>query len=165
MEGILAMATKILVAVDFSPMTASVVAWATSVAYSRRASLILLHVQEPLAELSAGLFPAPLEENAVQRHALESLKPDNAAVNYEYRFLLGPAPEGILETATKENVDLIVMGSHGRGWLGRLLMGSVVECVMRRASCPVLIVSPPCKCPAADESVETPAGLTPSLAV
>ena len=47
------MSTKILVAIDFSPITPLVVGWATSLARSRHASLILLHVQEPIAETAA----------------------------------------------------------------------------------------------------------------
>ena len=52
----------------------------------------------------------------------------------------GSAAETLAALAKSENVDLIVMGSHGRTGVGRLLMGSVAENVMRRAECPVLIV-------------------------
>ena len=69
--------------------------------------------------------------------------PDDPTIAYKHRLLFGAAPEAILRLAEEEQVDLIVMGSHGRGWLGRLLMGSVAENVMRHATCPVLIVKPP----------------------
>ena len=52
----------------------------------------------------------------------------------------GFAPEGIIETAQEMDCDLIVMGTHGRTGLSRLLMGSLAEHVLPRASCPVLMV-------------------------
>jgi len=60
----------------------------------------------------------------------------------------GDAAEEILRVAEEVRCDLIVMGTHGRSGLGRLLMGSVAEQVMRKARCPVLTV----KCPAAPQS-------------
>ena len=139
------MTAKILVPIDFSPITKSVVSWAASLARDRQASLILLHVQEPIADGLAGemCLPMPLAENPGLRRALLEILPDDPTIRCEHRLLLGAAPEAILTLAEEEGVDLIVMGSHGRGWLGRLLMGSVAECVMRHATCPVLVVKPP----------------------
>ena len=97
----------------------------------------------------------PLDENPGLRRALETLTPDDSTIVFERRLLLGPAPERILEVASQENVELIVMGSHGRGWLGRMLMGSVVQGVMRSAPCPVLVVSPPCCSPAPADPMES----------
>ncbi len=129
------MTAKILVPIDFSPVTESVVSWAASLARDRKAALILLHVQEPIADgLAVGemYYPVPVEENPGVRRALLEVVPEDSAVPCEHRLLLGCAPEGILNVADQERVELIVMGSHGRGWLGRLLMGSVAEQVMRR---------------------------------
>ena len=139
------MTAKILVPIDFSPITKSVVAWAASLARDRKASLILLHVQEPIADSLAGemCYPLPLAENPGVRRALLEVEPDDPTIVRKHRLVIGAAPEMILALAAEEGVDLIVMGSHGRGWLGRLLMGSVAECVMRHATCPVLIVKPP----------------------
>ena len=55
----------------------------------------------------------------------------------------GYAPEGIVETAEEVGCDLIVMGTHGRTGFSRLLMGSVAESVLPKATCPVLVVKPP----------------------
>src|SRR5580704_14057720 len=106
------MSAKILVAVDFSAITDTVIHWATSVARSRGDTLILLYVQQPPAEAASEviLFPIPFREDACLRRSLESLKSDDPAVLYEHRFTLGPAPEEILRIATEEDVDLIVMG-------------------------------------------------------
>ena len=134
------MTAKILVPIDFSPVTESVVSWAASLARDRHASLILLHVQEPIADNLAGemCYPMPLTENpGVRRPAGRYAKRSDDCLH-------APATAGGVPRqswlAEQEHVDLIVMGSHGRGWLGRLLMGSVAEQVMRLATCPVLVV-------------------------
>ena len=139
------MTAKILVPIDFSPVTESVVSWAASLARDREASLILLHVQEPIADSFAVgemYYPIPLEDNPGLRRTLLEVMPADPTIQCEHRLLLGSAPEGILNVAKDERVDLMVMGSHGRGWLGRLLMGSVAEQVVRCATCPVLVVKP-----------------------
>jgi nucleotide-binding universal stress UspA family protein len=55
----------------------------------------------------------------------------------------GSAPEAILDAAADERADLIVIGTHGRTGLTRLVIGSVAERVVRMAPCPVLVVKPP----------------------
>jgi len=64
-------------------------------------------------------------------------------VRAERRLAEGDAVEETLRVAQEANADLIVMGTHGWTGLGRLLMGSVAEQVVRRASCPVLTVKAP----------------------
>jgi len=136
------MTAKILVPVDFSPITQSLVSWASSVARDRKASLLMLHVQEPIVQSFGGdiFFPLPLQEKQDVREALSKIVPEDPAIAVEHRLVLGSAPDEILKQADEARVDLIVMGSHGRNWLGRLLLGSVAQHVMRHASCPVLIV-------------------------
>jgi nucleotide-binding universal stress UspA family protein len=151
------MTAKILVPVDFSSITPAVVSWAASLARDRKASLILLHVQEPVGDNYAGemYWPVPHVENPNVRRALLEVEPEDPTIIRKHRLELGAAPETILDVAADEQVDLIVMGSHGRGWLGRLLMGSVAEQVLRRSICPVLVVKPPCI--PAEESPPMPA--------
>jgi nucleotide-binding universal stress UspA family protein len=55
----------------------------------------------------------------------------------------GEAASEIVRVAKDRNVDLIVVSSHGRTGLGRILFGSTAEAVVRHASCPVLVVKPP----------------------
>jgi nucleotide-binding universal stress UspA family protein len=69
--------------------------------------------------------------------------PKNKTVAYEHYYFKGSPVNEIVEFAERENVDLIVMASHGRTGLSRLLMGSIAEGVMRKAPCPVLIVRQP----------------------
>ena len=144
------MAAKILVPIDFSPMTPMVVSWAASLARDRNASLILLHVQEPIADPYAGemYIPMPVQENAGIHRALVQTAPADPHIHFEHRLVLGAASDLILKVAEEEQVELIVMGSHGRSWLGQILMGSVAEHVMRHATCPVLIVKQQCSTPA-----------------
>jgi nucleotide-binding universal stress UspA family protein len=61
----------------------------------------------------------------------------------ERRLVIGDPALEILDEAQESKVDLIVMGTHGRSGLGRLLMGSVAESVVRKAACPVLTVKAP----------------------
>ena len=126
------MSAKILVPIDFSPITESVISWAASLARDHKASLILAHVQEPIANiLGAGemYYPMPLVENPDVRRTLLNFVPDDPRIFCEHRLLLGAIPERIIALADEERVDMIVMGSHGRGWLARVLMGSVAEYV------------------------------------
>jgi nucleotide-binding universal stress UspA family protein len=74
---------------------------------------------------------------------LDQLLPSESDVQCERRLLMGDPATEIVALAEEENVDLIVMGTHGRTGIKRLLMGSVAEAVVRRASCPVFTYKQP----------------------
>lgn len=74
---------------------------------------------------------------------LEKVKPTIANVAYEHHFLRGVPSAEIRALAERDHVELIVMSSHGRTGLSRLLMGSVAENVLRHAKCPVLVLKQP----------------------
>ena len=61
---------------------------------------------------------------------------------FQLGLVVGYAAEEILKTAVKENCDLIVMGTHGRKGIDRILFGSVAEKVVKRSSVPVLTIRP-----------------------
>jgi nucleotide-binding universal stress UspA family protein len=82
------------------------------------------------------------------RRMLGNVVPTDHNVPFEHRLLVGEPATAIVEDAEKEGADLIVMGTHGRTGLSRLLMGSVAEAVVRRAKCPVLTVKHPAQVPA-----------------
>ena len=63
-------------------------------------------------------------------------------VNVTFLVWTGDPGESIVSAAEAENVDLVVVGTHGRGTIGRLLLGSVSEHVVRNAPCPVLVIRP-----------------------
>ena len=71
---------------------------------------------------------------------LSEVVPTDTAVGYEHRLMMGTPAGAIVHLAEKEGVDMIVMPTHGRTGLMRLLMGSVAEEVVRKAKCPVLTV-------------------------
>jgi universal stress protein A len=136
------MSGKILVPVDLSPVSQSVVDWAASLAKGRGASLVVLNVQEPVVDGLVGevYLPVPIKENPITRRLLLALHPADKSVPVEHRTATGVACEQICQAAREEDADLIVMGSHGRTGLSRLLVGSVAESVMRHACCPVMII-------------------------
>jgi nucleotide-binding universal stress UspA family protein len=84
----------------------------------------------------------PIDRDALkaQLRAIAAVDPD---VRIEGRFAEGQVARAILDVAKESACDVIVMGTHGRTGLGRLLMGSVAEQVVRHAACPVLTVKTP----------------------
>jgi universal stress protein A len=136
---------KILFPTDFSHASDAALDLATSQARERGATLLIVHVEEPPAAYGGGEMyygmPDPATED-LNRMLLEVL-PTDPAVPYEHHLITGDPAVAIARLAEQENVELIVMGTHGRTGLLRLLMGSVAEAVVRRATCPVLTLKQP----------------------
>lgn len=131
---------------DFSEDSGAALRTARALAQQRGSRLVLLHVM-PLEHLIYGDLPVPLDVPAV-RDSLTALggKVDGPDLKHPVATLLtrGDAASEIVRVAEEEpGCGLIVMGTHGRGGLGRLLMGSVAEAVLRRARCPVLTLKSP----------------------
>jgi len=138
-------ARVILHPTDFSENSRTALRVARSLARDLGARLLILHVTPP-AILMDGTVAGEIDP-AAYRASLEELRSrlDGPDLKYpvETRLILGLDREEILRTAQEVGCDLIVMGTHGLTGLGRLLMGSVAEAVMPRASCPVMIVKAP----------------------
>jgi universal stress protein A len=141
---------RILCPTDFSHFTDAALGYASSLAAESGATLYIAHVDEYLASSpvlgeAALNYAAPwgVADRSEVRHQLDQVKPTASPVDYEHRYLEGNPVREIIAFAEREHMDLIVMGSHGRTGLSRLLMGSVAEGVARRAPCPVLIVRQP----------------------
>lgn len=122
---------------DFSECSGHAFQLACLLARSHGARVIVLHV-----------MPVPLvQEKLLYREEmadeLNRLKASDPTIEVEYRLEEGDAVTRILQIAQESNCDLIVLGTHGRTGLGRLLMGSVAEQVLRMASCPVFTVKLP----------------------
>jgi len=138
----------ILAAIDFSPVSDRVVALAAELARHFRCPLRLLHVaaEEP-AFVGYGPGPQPVrdqrardlraEHRAIQERAAALRAEGIEAVGL---LIQGIAVEKILAEARASGAGLLVLGSHGRSGLSRLLVGSVSEGVLRHAPCPVLVV-------------------------
>jgi nucleotide-binding universal stress UspA family protein len=102
----------------------------------------------------AGVPPLPTEyDREAVRAGLNRIQPPEAGISLEHRLGYGEPGSTILAVAEEIGADLIVMGTHGRTGLRRLLMGSVAEHVVRHASCPVLTVRTPVEMLSSSHSV------------
>jgi nucleotide-binding universal stress UspA family protein len=139
---------KILFPTDFSHYNDRALSLASTLAAESSATLVIIHVDE-MRDVNAALGEAgyliatTLDDREDVKQQLETVLPTVATVNYEHHYRKGSPVVEILTFAEEENIDLIVMASHGRTGLSRLLMGSIAEGVMRKAHCPVLIVKQP----------------------
>ena len=141
----------ILVPTDFSDTSDQALRYGKALAQAFGASLHLLHVvQEPFAQPWAveayGFSLATLQEEwmkeANQRLEAALTADERTALKATLATQLGHPYLEILRYAQEKGVDLIVMGTHGRGPLGHVVMGSVAERIVRKAPCPVLTVRP-----------------------
>jgi universal stress protein A len=135
-------AKKILFPTDFSTVSDDAMRFATMLARDTGAKLVILHVEEPPTAYGGGdmYYGVPEPDTGALKRMLEVLKPDDPKVPYEQHLVLGSPADEIIEYAKREQVDMIVMASHGRTGVVRFLMGSVAERVVREAPCPVVTV-------------------------
>jgi len=127
---------------DFSDASAHALKMASMLAKDYNAHLLLLHTIElPVyfGELGVSFYPPDNTTEAI-RDRLDALIETLAPVKAEAIVIDGIAAPDILRVASERHADLIVLGSHGRTGIGRVLMGSVAEEIARKAPCPVLIV-------------------------
>jgi len=146
---------------DFSEGSDAAFRFARALVRDYGARLVVLHVAgiPPAAFVGGIMIPAPSVEQEPIREQLRRRLSEAPEVNREARLAEGDAAPTILRAAGDVSADLIVMGTHGRTGLGRLLMGSVAEQVVRKAACPVLTVKcPPREAPADRESVPAAVG-------
>jgi nucleotide-binding universal stress UspA family protein len=129
---------------DFSEPAEAAFSVATMLARTHGARIVVLHVYPPpvchgevVARRQDGGYEADLWRLLDRYHAPDPATPVGG------RLVEGDAAEEIVRVAKEEGCDLIVMGTHGRGGLPRLLIGSVADKVMRHAGCPVLTVRTP----------------------
>jgi len=151
------MIKRILFPTDFSPASEAALGYATSLARDSGSQLLILHVEEIQMPYAAGemYLPPPTAPNPELEKMLRSVAPTDKGATCVHRLALGNPAEEIVQVAKDEGVELIVMGTHGRTGLGRLLMGSVAEAVVRRAPCPVLTLKPPVKEPLTTSKKQT----------
>lgn len=135
-------ARKIVYPTDFSTAGQTALEMATSLARDRGAKLVIIHVEEPPMAYGGGELYYGIEEpdRSELEKMLKAVVPTDPTVGYEHRLAIGGPAEGILHVAENENAEMIVMSTHGRTGLTRMLMGSVAEEVVRKAKCPVLTV-------------------------
>jgi nucleotide-binding universal stress UspA family protein len=128
---------------DFSPQADSAFEVARALARDYGASIILMHVRDMQVAVSGefGAFAvAPGDDRKALQDRLDQMKRANEPEVVEAFLAEGDPATEIKALAANKKCDLIVMGTHGRTGLARLLMGSVAEYVVRKAHCPVLAV-------------------------
>ena len=129
----------ILCPTDFSHSSKHAFHVACALARDYHAKIVLLNVLPlPLAPVVGEMIPEVQQEQVVHLTDMIDAHPRPAGVDVEHKIVRGEAVDEIVELAKSLPADIIVMGTHGRGLLGRLLMGSVAEGVIRAAPCPVL---------------------------
>jgi len=137
---------KILHPTDFSLLSTTAFSYAAQLAHDYGSRLLILHAVETLGpeNVSYGEASSFLQPEAYRQRLWEDLthlKPPYPDVAAEYLLSDKDPAQAILDVARERSCDLIVLGSHGRRGWRRLMMGSVAEKVVRRASCPTLVVN------------------------
>jgi nucleotide-binding universal stress UspA family protein len=133
---------------DFSPRSEHAFRLAGSLARDHGARLVVLHVTSPPA-VAYGEVLTELATEGYQQAAWDAFRrlqesdPKLRELRVETQLVEGDPAAEILRVAAETGCDLIIMGTHGRTGLGRVLMGSVAEQVVRKARCPVLTVKAP----------------------
>jgi len=141
---------KILVPIDFSEYSKNALRYAIEFAQHFGADIILIYVVEPMiypADFSFGQVSIPNMENELTRignEQLEKLITDEVANKVKARKIVktGKAFVEIIKTAREEEIDLIIIATHGQTGIEHILFGSTAEKVARKAPCPVLTVRP-----------------------
>jgi len=141
---------RILYATDYSEPSQYALHFATSLARDCGAGLLIVHVSETECGPVGELFDEQCEPSPEELRRLEAVVPDDDNVPFEHRVVCPPASsenvhraDEIVKLAKQEDVHAIVIGTHGRTGLSRLLLGSVAEAVMRQAPCPVVTIRKP----------------------
>src|SRR5207237_10617373 len=144
---------QILLPTDFSGCANYAMPYAASIARVTQAKIICVHVVEPVVPTVGytGLAePLPiadvseqLEDSAERELPKLAEAEEYAGIEIEEVIVHGDPAAEIVRVADERQVDLIVISSHGRTGLGRIIFGSTAEAVVRHAHCPVLVVKPP----------------------
>lgn len=147
------MIKKIVVPIDFSDYSKKALQYTVQFCKSMQAEIILVYVIEPMiypADLSMGQMVIPQNELNLDQKAkseLEELAKSEIGDLLKYQILIkmGKPFVEIIETASEQDADLIIISTHGHTGVEHLLFGSTAEKVVRKAPCPVLTIREPIK--------------------
>ncbi|MET0400835.1 MAG: universal stress protein [Cystobacter sp.] len=145
--------SRILVPVDLMEGSQGIVDYAVALGRPFNAAIEVLHVWEPpqyvapdLLVAAPGWMPQPVEKEALDA-ARQSLERFVGAIQgagpVTQKLVMGEPSAAVLQVAESGSFDLIVMGTHGRRGLPRLVLGSVAQRIVARAHCPVLTLHVP----------------------
>lgn len=138
---------RILCPIDFSDFNQAANEYASMLAKSCGASIVYLYVSQPQIPYDAYAYVNIESDLDADLRILKETKPTIAGVDASHVVEYGMASDRIVEYANHHDIDLIVIGTHGRTGLKRVLMGSVAETVVRKAECPVLAIKTDARIP------------------
>ena len=134
---------NILLATDFSDVSEKAFAHAIGIARRHNSRLHIVHVYpETSALLVPQLAEDRLNEDSRKQMNLISNRPELKDVPHLLTLRTGPVSAALCDVARRENIDLLVLGTHGRGDIKKFVLGSVAEEMVRVAPCPVITVGP-----------------------
>lgn len=136
---------RILLATDLTPASDGATQQAIDLAHDLDANLLIVSVIDPEARgATAGRRERMDQRRAAREQAAQAVVVRGRQAGISVTFLVWEGEPGpsIVEAASAERADMIVVGSHGRGRVGRVVLGSVSDHVIRHASCPVVVVRP-----------------------
>lgn len=144
---------RVLVPIDFSDYSKEALSYSLRFIKCFNANITLIYVIEPVIyppDFSATQISIPPTDFEITKNAEESLKQFinkeiPADVKVKYIIKSGKPFVEIVETASEENIDLIIISSHGHSGVEKILFGSTAEKVVRKAPCPVLTLRTPLK--------------------
>ncbi|MBL0348412.1 MAG: MFS transporter [Anaerolineales bacterium] len=146
-KGVAASGRRILVPLDGSPISETILDHARKLAKADGAELVLLQVANSAGEIfndpsiaADDLNAAASADKSYMETLLARMKSEGVLASVEVRE--GPVAETILAVAKEMNVDMIAMSTHGRSGLQKLLMGSVTEWMVKHSPVPVLVIRP-----------------------
>jgi nucleotide-binding universal stress UspA family protein len=152
-EGAMIALKNILVATDFSEAAATALAYGRELARRYDATLHVLHVVDDVGARLAAASTLPYDTSRMQENlnGIERRRLDEALTDEDRRELRlkivqlvsGSPSHEIVDYAVKAGVDLLIVGTHGRGPIAHTFLGSVAERVVRHAPCPVLTIKHP----------------------
>src|SRR5207245_121882 len=158
----------VLVPIDFSATADRALAYAIALAQQLQARLTLLHVLDmtpvTMDEMTAGVTATYLEAQETEaQHLLQASleRVQRAGLQGDSLLVQGTPTQTIVETAGEQQVDLIIMGTHGRTGLAHVFLGSVAEHVVRQAPCPVLVTRKTADAPDIRATAEQPSPAQP----
>jgi len=137
--------SNILLATDFSASATKALPYAGDLATRFGAKLLVVHAKAPFNyAMAPEAWPTKADEGieTEMQELRASLAKSFPEVRSETLISTGTAWEAVAAILEKQKIDLIIVGTRGRTGLGRLLLGSQAEEILRRASCPVLTVGP-----------------------
>ena len=133
---------KLIVAIDFSELSLRAAAVAANLARAVGGQVVLVHVVNPSADYGAIGLPGDNLRPGIEGKLKEIIAGLGANTNADWGVVDGDAAAELSAFAQRWDGDLIVIGTHGRTGLNRMMLGSVTTRLVREAVVPVLVIGP-----------------------